>query len=74
MRGDIRLEALAPRDQNYVNGTCDFCGDKFASRILTFRPQKNEYVTFNTFEHKFCDECFRKLQNIVLDASTPLKP
>lgn len=74
MRGDIRLEVLAPRYRNYVSGVCDFCGDRFASHILTLRPQKNEYVTYHAFEHKFCDICFRKLKKAVSDASAPFAP
>ena len=65
MSDDIILEVLAKKDQNYVNGTCDFCGDKFASHILTFRPQKGLVVNCKEQELKFCDDCFKELQKVV---------
>ena len=65
MRGDIRLEVLAPRDQNYVNGSCDFCGDRFASHILVIRPQKGLVINHKEQEIKFCPSCFKELQSVV---------
>ena len=75
MKGSIRLDVLAKKDQNYVNGVCDFCGgDRFASHILVIRPQKWFVINHKEQEIKFCDECFKELQNRLLDPSTPLQP
>ena len=65
MRGKVILEVLAKKDQNYVNGTCDFCGDRFASHILILRHQQFDMMNYNEYEHKFCDECFKELRNAV---------
>ena len=75
MKGSIRLDVLAEKDQNYVNGVCDFRGgDRFASHVLVIRPQKGLVINHNEQEIKFCDECFRELQNRLLYPSAPLQP
>lgn len=69
MKGSIRLDVLAKKDQNYVNGLCDFCGgDRFASHILVIRPQKGLVINQKEQEIKFCDECFSTLQTVVNNA------
>lgn len=66
MKGSIKLEVLRKEDQNYVNGTCDFCGgNEFASHILILRPQKGLVVGTTMQEIKFCPKCFRELQKVV---------
>lgn len=65
MKGSIKLEVLAKKDQNYVNGKCDFCGDEFASHILVLRPQKGLVEGATVQEIKFCPRCFRELQKVV---------
>lgn len=69
MGGSIRLDVLAKKDQNYVNGVCDFCGgDRFASHILVIRPQKGLVINQKEHEIKFCDECFSQLQTVINNA------
>ena len=69
MRGSIRLDVLAKKDQNYVNGLCDFCGgDRFASHILVIRPQKGFVFNHKEQEIKFCDECFSILRTVINNA------
>ena len=68
MKGSIRLDVLAEKDQNYVNGVCDFCGDQFASHILVIRPQKGFVINHKEQEIKFCDGCFKELQTVVNNA------
>lgn len=66
MNESIKLEVLAKKDQNYVNGKCDFCGCEFASHILVLDPKKFCFESWEPpDEHKFCPRCFRELQKVV---------